>query len=154
VSANSIDGIGSTVELARQTAILHALLAESRSEVLEVSVHDGRGRELIMEKFPVTGAKRVLVYRTGNGFDNFAVPAAPGALVLPANEARLGLRLANSGATNAIVLYLAESQRAGVPAIYLPAGASWDGRLGNVLWAGNITAVALTAPGTLIGGEV
>jgi hypothetical protein len=142
------------VELARQTQLLHALVAEARSDTLDIAVHDGSHQELVLEKFPVTGAKRIIAPRFGNGFDSLAVPTSPGILALGSNTARLGLLLVNSGA-NAVILYLASSQRPGVVAVYLAAsGGSWNGLLGNVLWCGNVAAVALTAPSTLAGGEI
>jgi hypothetical protein len=138
--------------LGEQTPLLAAILAELRSGALEVGVSDALGREMILNKFPVTGAKRALAYRTGNGFDALNVTTT-GVLALPANEARLGLTISNAGA-NPVILYLADGKRAGVPAIWLGTGATWDGRVGNVAWAGNVFAVATTATSTLAGGEI
>jgi hypothetical protein len=139
--------------LGEQTPYLKAILAELRGDVLEVGVSDAYGRELVLDQFPVSGRKRVLAYRTGNGFDALAVPTT-GVLALAANEARLGLAIINSGA-NAVILYLADRQRAGVPAVWLAAsGGSWDGRFGNLMWSGNVFAVAQTAATTLTGGEL
>src|SRR6185437_2328201 len=83
--------------LGEQTPILAAILAELRSDTIEVGVSDALGREMMLEQFPVAGCKRVLAHRTGNGTDGLAVPTA-GVLVFAANEARLGLTLINSGA--------------------------------------------------------
>lgn len=142
------------VELGKQTALMHSALAEARTDALELAVGDFQGREMVLDQFPVPGAKRVIVGRTGNGFDSLAVPTT-GVLALPPNEGRLGMRLVNSGATNAIILYLADQKRAGIPAVWLaPAGGAWDGRLGNVLWAGNVFAVAQLGASALTGGEV
>lgn len=145
--------VAEAVELGRQTALLHALLAAARSDVIDLGVSDAQGREMTLEQFPVAGSKRVLVYRTGNGTDGLAVPTA-GVIVFPANEARMGLTLINAGA-NAVILYLSDQQRKGVPCVWLGAnGGSWDGRLGNLLWAGNVFAVAQAGASTLVGGEV
>ena len=139
--------------LGEQTPYLRAILAELRSDILEVGVSDAQGRELVLDKFPVSGRKRVLVYRTGNGFDSLPVPTA-GTLVLAANEARLGLTLINTGA-NPIVLYLADGRRSGVPAVWLAAtGGTWDGRFGTLAWSGNVYAAAQTGASTLAGGEL
>ena len=142
--------------LGEQTPLLAAILTELRSGVLEMSVSDARGREMILSKFPVTGAKRALVYRTGNGNDAITVNAATyatavPALVLPANEARLGGRIVNTG-TNAVTLYLTERPVPviGVPAVWLAgSGGTWDLRLGNIVWCGNVSAVAATGTSTL-----
>ena len=86
--------------LGEQTPLLAAILAELRSGVLEMSVADSHRRELILNKFPITGARRALVYRTGAGADSVTVPATgavQSALVLVGNEGRIGGRIVNSG---------------------------------------------------------
>ena len=136
-----------------QTELLRGILTEARADLIEIGVSDAAGRELVLERFPVTGSRRVLVYRTGNGFDTLAVPTA-GQLVFPANEGRLGLTLVNSGA-NPIILYLSDQRRYGVPCVWLAAsGGAWDGRLGNLAWAGNVYAVAQIGASSLTGGEL
>jgi hypothetical protein len=149
---SSIDGGAqvAVVELAHISHILQAALAELRT--IEVCVSDAYGRELILEQFPAAGAKRVLAYRTGNGTDGLTITTA-GQLVFPANEARLGLQIQNTGATNSIMLYLADQPRRGVPAVLLNPNGAWSGFLGQTLWAGNVYAVAQGGPSTLVGGE-
>jgi hypothetical protein len=139
---------------------LAAILAELRSGALEMSVSDSHRRELILSKFPVTGAKRALVYRTGAGSDGVTVPAtgaAQAALVLVSNQSRLGGRIVNSG-TNPVILYLTERPvpAAGVPAIFLPTGGAgaWDLRLGNVVWCGNVSALGQGGTSTITVAEV
>jgi len=146
--------------LGEQTPLLAAILTELRSGALEVSVSDGHKRELILHKFPVTGAKRALAYRTGTGADAVTVPATgalQAALVLASNQARLGGRIVNSG-TNPVILYLTERPvpTTGVPAIYLPTGGAgaWDFRLGNVCWCGNISALGQGGTSTLTVAEI
>lgn len=133
--------------------LVSSLLAEARAETVQLGVSDTPSREMVLEHWPVPGCKRLLAHRTGNGFDSLAVPTT-GVLALPPNEARLGSRFVNSG-TNAIVLYLANAQRPGVPAVWLAAsGGVWDGRFGELPWAGNVFAVALVGASTLVGGEL
>lgn len=146
--------LGHAVEAAQQTVLLQAILAELRSGALDVGISDAAGQGMLLDSFPVAGAKRVIAYRTGNGFDALPVPAAPGVLVLPANQARIGMRIANSHATNAVILYLARIAQAGAPAVYLPAGQSWDGRLGNALWCGHVWGVGQGGASTVVGGEI
>jgi hypothetical protein len=150
-TAPSPDTVGVAVELARQTALLHALLADERAELVELAVHDGPHPEMVLDQFPVAGSKRIIARRVGNGFASLSVPTS-GVLALPANTSRLGVQLSNSG-TAAIILYLSDQQRAGIPCVYLAAGASWDGRFGSVCWSGNVYAVAQTGASTLCGGE-
>ena len=139
--------------LGEQTPYLKAILAALRGETVELGVSDAYGRELTLDQFPVAGRKRVLAYRTGNGFAALAVPTA-GVLALAANEARLGMLLVNTG-SNAVALYLSDLARAGVPVVWLAAsGGAWDGRLGSLLWSGNVFAVAQTGASTLAGGEL
>jgi hypothetical protein len=145
--------------LGEQTPLLAAILTEIRAGMLELSVGDAHRRELVLNKFPVTGARRALVYRTGAGSDSVAVPAtgpAQAALVLPANEGRLGGQIVNSG-TNPVILYLTERPVpvAGVPAVWLAsAGGSWDFRLGNVCWCGNVSALGQGGTSTLSLAEI
>lgn len=145
--------VGMATELSKHTPLLGAILAQLRTDVIQVAVGDVVRREMVMDNFPVAGSKRVIVRRTGNGWDNQAVPTAPGVLLLGANEGRLGGSIGNTGA-NAIILYLSDAQREGVLALYLAAGASWDFRLGNLLWVGHVWATAQTSASTVCGGEV
>jgi hypothetical protein len=145
-------GVALATLMGEHTPLLASILAELRGDTVEIGVSDAYGRELVLDQFPVPGCKRILAYRTGNGFASFSVPTA-GALVLAANEARLGIQLTNSG-TSAVLLYLSDQPRAGVPVVYLAAGASWDGRFGNLSWAGNIFAAAVGSSSTLAGGEL
>jgi hypothetical protein len=151
LQVSSVDGGAqvAVVELAHISHILQAALAELRT--IEVCVADSLGRQLILEQFPAAGAKRVLVYRTGNGFDGLTIPTT-GQLVLPANEARFGLQLQNTGANN-IILYLSDQARRGVPAVLLNPNGAWSGFFGQTLWCGNVYAVAQGGPSTLVGGE-
>jgi hypothetical protein len=143
-----------TVELAEQTARLSAILAELRSEVPQLAVTDAVPQEMVLEHWPVTGLKRVLVRRTGNGTGTTGITVpTTGTLLLPPNEGRVGMNWVNSGA-NAIAICLSDAARAGFPALWLgPNGGSWDGRFGAVTWCGNVFAVAITGSSTIIGGE-
>jgi hypothetical protein len=152
---NGVDpsGVALATLMSEHTPLLHSILAELRSDTIELGISDSPLREMVLDQFPVAGSKRILALRTGNGFDALAVPTT-GVLALGANEARLGLTLTNSGA-NAIILYLADHRGPGIPAVWLAAsGGAWDGRLGNVAWCGNVFAVAQTGASTLAGGEL
>ena len=134
-------------------ALLRSLLAETRSEVVNVGVSDAQGRELTLEHWPAVGSKRVLVNRTGNGTSGLAVPTT-GVLFLTPNEARIGLEVVNSGA-NPVIVYLSDQARSGVPCVWLAAnGGAWDGMFGQVTWCGNVFLVAQTAASTVVGGEL
>jgi hypothetical protein len=147
---------------ANHSRALAAILAELRADVMDIAVGDFTGQQLQLSNFPVSGSKRVVVMRTGNGNPSFAVPVTP-VLVLPFNEGRLGGVIVNTGAT-AVTLFLTQNSvdadnplqaLAGVPAIWLAAsGGSWDFRLGNVMWAGSVTAQASVSPSTLTIAEV
>jgi hypothetical protein len=145
--------------LGEQTPLLAAILAELRAGALEVSVADSHKREIVLNKFPVTGAKRALAYRTGAGMDALTVPAtgaAQASLILASNQARLGGQIVNSG-TNPVILYLTERPVPvpGVPAIWLASGGgSWDFRLGNVCWCGNVSALGQGGTSTISVAEI
>jgi hypothetical protein len=147
--------VAATVETSRHVALLGAILAAVRSEVLEIAVADAQYRDMVLDQFPVAGSKRVIAYRTGSGFDSLPVPTS-GTTVVGANAARLGGTIVNSGA-NAVILYLCPTGRAtaGAPAIWLAGnGGSWDFRLGNLTWCGSVTAVAQTGASSLTVAEV
>ena len=68
----------------------------------------------------------------------------------------MGGRIVNTGSV-AVTLYLTERAVpvVGVPAVWLaPSGGTWDMRLGNVLWCGNVSAIAASATSTLTVAEV
>jgi hypothetical protein len=143
-----------------QSRLLSSLLAEARSDTLNLAVGDFNGQEITLEKFPVSGIKRLCIRRTGFGFPSFPVTTTP-VVAVPVNEGRLGGTIVNTGA-NAVFLYLGAQitdavpqPEAGIPVIWLVAnGGSWDFRLGNVLWAGSVTVVAAAATSTLTIAEV
>lgn len=147
--------VAANVEAGRHSALLGAILTALRSESLETAVADFQHRQMVLEGFPVTGSKRVLVYRTGSGNDNLPVPTT-GVLVVQSNSGRFGGTIVNSGAST-VILYLCSAGVAtpGAPAIYLAAnGGSWDFRLGNMLWCGSVSAVAQGASSSLTVAEV
>lgn len=155
----AVDGhqVAAAVELNQQTRLLTALLSQQRAGPLEIAVGDFSQRELVMDSFPVAGSRRALVFRSGAGTDNVPVPAAPaGVLVLPENAGRLGGAIVNSGAAP-VILYLTvnAAPTPGAPAIWLAAsGGSWDFRLGNVLWSGNVSAAGQGGVSALTVAEV
>lgn len=145
--------VASTVEYARHTQLLGAILGALRAEVPQLAVSDASGREMTLEHWPAAGLKRLLVERTGNGTDGVNIPTT-GQLLLAANEARIGSTWINNGA-NPVIIYLAASAKKGAPAVWLNAnGGAWDGRFGGLTWAGNLFAVAQTGATTLVGGEL
>ena len=155
--AQAIDpsGVALATLMGEHTPLLRSILAELRSDLVDIAVSDSPARELVLDQFPAPGSKRLLVNRTGNGYASLAVPAPPaGVLALGANEARLGLTLINTGAVP-VGLYLSDQPRNGVPVIWLAAaGGAWDGRFGNLTWSGNVYAVGLGGASTLSGGEL
>jgi hypothetical protein len=140
-------------ELSEQSTTLHELLtaARARPEGLSVGDYDHQ-HGLLLHDWPVAGSERVVVRRTGSGFDGLAVPqtAQPPVLsrIVNASVARLGLQITNIGAFP-VVLYLTDRPvpAPGAPAIYLAAngGANsyWRGLIGQTPWCGNVSAVAI-----------
>jgi hypothetical protein len=115
--------------------------------------------EAIMENWPVPGARRFIIRRTGEG-GTFTVTTT-GAALLDANETRVGGSIVNSG-TNPVTITLTANligtsgaPLAGSPQIFLAAsGGSWDFRLGNVLWCGHVFAQSSGGSSTLVVAEV
>jgi hypothetical protein len=144
-----------TQHLSSQTELLKAILAGQRTDIIDVAIADFHHNGMVMENWPVAGNKRVLVQRTTVGTDSLAVPTT-GIQAIPGNTGRLGGTIVNIG-SSAVILYLRDGTipRAGTGAIWLaPSGGSWDFRLGNVLWCGNVAAVAQTSASTLTVCEV
>jgi hypothetical protein len=141
-------------ELGNHTQLLHAMLEQLRSGVQQIAVGDNEHQELVMSSFPVAGAKRIILRRVGAG-GVIAVPTT-GVRIMSGNVARLGGTVVNSG-SNPVILYLTKDPAVlqGYPAIWLAAsGGAWDLRLGNLLWYGNIVAVAQTGATTVTVAEV
>ena len=133
--------------------LLSSILSAVRSETLQIGVSDAHGQGLTLEHWPVTGSRRVLAYRTGNGTDGTTITTT-GQLLVPPNEGRIGMTWINAGA-NPALLYLTDQVRKGSPAVWLAAnGGSWDGRFGGLPWSGNVFAVSTAATTTLVGGEL
>ena len=153
-------GVALATLMGEHTPLLASILAELRAGTLEVAVGDQKLRQMVLDQFPVSGCKRVVAYRTGNGTDSQAVAtgtyAAPiNGLILPANEARLGGRIVNTG-TVVVNLYLTDRPAPvlGVPVVALAANAAWDFQLGQLTWCGNVSAVAISGTSTLTVAEV
>jgi hypothetical protein len=137
-------------ELGSIRALLEAVLASERAEILQVSVGNFDRRQAVLVDSPTPRAKRLIVPRYGQGGDNIPLATAP-VLVLAQNEGRMGGYAVNRGATNGALLYLCSAgdlaQSANRPAIWLPANGvvAWDFRLGNVLYGGPVCAAAAAA---------
>lgn len=127
--------------LHEHSSLLASILAELRAEQTQIAVSDATRQGMVLDHHPVTGVKRVSAYRTGNGNAALVLGAATGALVLDVSEGRLGLYIVNAGA-NPVTLYLSAAANAGVPAITLNAGQSWNGLVGRIIWAGHVFALS------------
>lgn len=143
-------------ELASTNAFIERLIKEFNSALIEVCVTDREPPELRMRNWPVPGAERLIVHRSGEG-GTFTVAQNTPVLLLPSLETRLGISVINSGA-NPATLFLTNDLVApgatapfaqGTAQIFLAAnGGAWDGKLGNIFWGGSVTAVCTVAGGT------
>lgn len=145
-------------------AVLHTLqhtLNQDRSQLTQLCVTDREPAQLLMDNFPVPGARRLIVRRAGSG-GSYTLAANEPTLLVPANENRLGLTIVNAGA-HAVTLYgsvdllqpgSSSPLAGGAPQAVLAAGASWDGRLGSLLWCGNVLAVDTTGGAVISVWEV
>lgn len=138
------DGLGELEQL------LTRLVRQERARLEQLCVTDTRVAESAMDNFPVPGARRLVVHRTGAGGLLALTAGVPTQLLAP-NEARLGGQVVVSGA-GAVVLYLsadlltsggATPLGSGAAQIWLASGGgSWDMRLAGTLWCGTVIAVA------------
>ncbi|HEX6461110.1 MAG TPA: hypothetical protein VF032_19495 [Thermoleophilaceae bacterium] len=143
-------GVDVGAELLALTRRLDALLLQERTTIEQLCISDIEAQEQCMENFPLRGAKRYIVRRTGNG-ESVALVANTPTLLVPPNENRLGGIIVVSGA-GAVTLALTRDVlepgggtplTVGVPQLFLAAnGGSWDFKLSDLLWCGSITAIA------------
>ena len=140
-------------ELGHVTGLLHQMLAAERAELVQLVVLNTPPTVERMDGFPQRGSSRLLMRRTGNGAVAATVDTT-GELVIPGNEARVGGQIVNTG-TVGVTLYLADKAGAAIPALWLaPSGGAWDFRLGSILWAGDVFAVADSTTTPLTWGEL
>lgn len=156
----SADGI-MVAELLAVVQRLGEQLVAGRSSITQLCVTDREPAQLQMRNFPVPGAQRLIVRRPGQG-GSYTLAANTPTLLCAANENRLGLTIVNAGA-HAITLFgstdllepgSSSPLAGGAPQAILAAGASWDGRLGNLQWCGSVLAVDTTGGATVSVWEV
>lgn len=144
-------------EFLQLRSLLAALLTSERYRLTDVVVGRMNAQELVVYDVPGPGAKRLLIDRQGEGG---IVPVGNGVItpVCQSSEGRVGGLVTNSGTAN-VRLYLAQAgdlggvgnalsgQAGNRPSTLLFPGGSFDFRLGNVLYGGEVNAVALAAGG-------
>ena len=153
-------------DMAAYAAITHAhltdvagllrklLQAEQAPGTVRLCVTNNDPPETIVHNFPVEGATRLVVRRTGSG-GTIPIAATTPVKVATASDSRLGGYIVNAGAT-AVTLSLTDNPtapQAGVPQIYLPPNGSWDFRLSGIVWQGDVTAYS-TGTSTVTVAEV
>lgn len=151
----SSDGL-IVLELLEVVQRLGAQLIADRAHLTQLCVTDRQPSQLQMRDFPVPGAQRLIVRRTGQGSTQ-TLAANQETVLAYGNENRLGLTITNAGPNN-ITLYGNKDLidpatglplTSGAPQIILASGCSWDGRLGTVLWCGHVAAID-TAGGSVV----
>jgi hypothetical protein len=151
-------------ELSDQSDTLHTLVAVGRARPEGLAVGDfQKTQDVLLHDWPVAGSERLVAYRTGAGFDGLPVPqstAVPqNSLLLNSGPGRLGLHIVNIGAFP-VILYLTfrSVPASGAPAIYLAAngGANsyWRGMIGQSVWCGHVSGVAIGGISTITIAEV
>lgn len=78
--------------------------------------------------------------RTGGDPRTAKAKVGASSAVVAANEARRGLRIGNDSA-NTVWLGLGNAAVVGSD-VAIPAGGSWDGLVGRVVWTGSVTSIA------------
>lgn len=144
-------------ELATTNALLRAMVTGQRADLVHLCVTDREPAQLEMKNFPVPGSKRLIVRRSGQG-GTYAVAQNTPLLLVAANENRLGGELVNSGGAT-ITLFLsvdllepgsATPLAGGAAQMALASNATWDFRLGTLLWCGNVVGVCTASGGTTV----
>lgn len=136
--------------------LLAQMLDQLGTSPITVAVTDTEVSPGAEVEFPVPGTARQTIKRSAVG-GLISVTSAAAAVVLLANNRRLGCSIINKG-TAGVTLYLCKpgDVPSGAQAqIWVgPGGGAWDGRLGNLLWCGNVSAVSDGATGNLAVTEV
>lgn len=131
---------------------LLASILERLSNDQTIAVSDSKAPIGPLDHFPSPDARRYALRRPSTGGQK-ALSAGVITDIVEANYHRLGGTIVNRGAVP-VTLFLANAARAsgegGVGQLYLVQnGGSWDFRLGNLLWAGSVAAIAEAGASTL-----
>lgn len=132
-------------------ALIEKLITQNESSAPELVISDDDVNGQLEIDFPITGASRALIRRT-------AVPTTANvnnasSVILPSNSRRLGLSVINTGTVGVTVCPGVTATQYG--GIWLSAnGGAWDGRISNILWSGNLSAIADSGTSTLAIVEV
>jgi hypothetical protein len=142
-------------EVRRQNELLRQLLVATSGGEDEIALSNGTRQTRRMQDWPIQGFTRYLRPCTGYGA-LVTVPATTVTAVSSCNEARMGGTVVNSGG-GSVILWLCQFGEVNVaarPQISLFAsGGSWDYRLSNRMWCGEVWAYS-TAGTTLTVAEV
>lgn len=128
--------------MAQVEAYLCSILHELAAQPTLMAYTDGTvPGQVVTKDFPFEGAKRAIVKRSATAL-NVPFPAAATGLLLPDNANRLGGSVVNKSASG-VTIYLGQNANPGTGSLWLaPNGGSWDFRVSNTVWCGNVFAVA------------
>jgi hypothetical protein len=135
--------------MAELERLLAELIAQTAGQTAMLSISDDNPTE-ISKDFPYGGAVRVLLRRTPQAIQQ---QAGTQGLILASNPNRIGGQLVNKAA-NGVTLFLAAFANPAAGQVWLPPnGGTWNLRLSQMLWCGNVFAVADTGNLSIIGAE-
>jgi len=146
-------------EAKRQTRLLTSFLLKYAGAHEHIAAANTGRQSRQIKDWPIQGVDRYIRATTGFG-QAVTLAATVAQVVLPQNEARMGLEIVNSG-SNSCVLWLANlgdtTAAAARPQIFLAAATSpsnwWHGVVGGTQWCGDVCAIS-TAGTTLTVAEI
>lgn len=140
-----------------------SLVSREQISLLQVGVGSSQRRERIMNDWPVTGGKRVIVPSDRAYGATVPLAAATATKICENKESRIGGAITNKGA-NGVTLYLGnleEYPAMARPLIWLPGVSAtlassniWNFLLSNAVWTGSVVAIADTGGTTIVTAEV
>lgn len=132
-----------------QGLLLERILDCLSTDNMGITASDNQKQSLILPNDPVPGAQRLHVGRPGFGTIQTLVANVP-ILLLPERATRIGGLVTTSAAVSLVLCSLenfnSTNNTLQVPRIFLQPNMSWDMKLGDVLWTGNIVAVSGGTP--------
>lgn len=138
-------------------ASLHRLEDSMGTSTMQLAVAEIGVEPGLQKDFPVAGSQRQIINRLATG-GLFTFAAATPTDILKANVNRLGGSIVNWGETTVIITLATAATdvaQEGLAEIVLsPKGGSWDFRLGNLMWAGSVSAESIGGEGKLGVAEV
>lgn len=140
----------------RLDQVLGLLLEATDTRIGQLAVTNISTDPGLQKDFPVKGAQRWVLHRIASGGTVLFAAATP-TDILKGNVNRLGGLISNFGAVP-VILTLAsaatDASQEGLGEIAIPAGGTWNFKLSEAVWCGEINAEAIGGEGKITVTEI